>query len=267
MKVCGDVYLYRNAVTFLIWNRLMILTYGDSQIGLVRKLNEDAINLSVPHLFILADGMGGYAGGQVASAIAVKRVVDFFSGERKEPFSEESLRKSILAANEAILEDKKGHPELGSMGTTMVIGAVDFNHFYWAHVGDSRLYVWHDGILKQVTTDHSFVMELVTEGKISKEEMRVHPRKNEITRAVGIDSALKVDTGSLSLEDGSMVLLCSDGLTGMVDDEEICHLISISPRNTESDLKALGDRLIKKVYDAGARDNVSLILVWYKDVE
>lgn len=241
----------------------MILTYGDSKIGLVRKLNEDAIDLSVPHLFILADGMGGYEGGQIASHIAVKQAAGFFTKGEGQSFSETSLKESILCANRAILKAKESCTKLSSMGTTMVIGAISKDTLYWAHVGDSRLYVMEDDKLSQITVDHSFVMELVTEGKISKEEMRFHPRKNEITRAVGIDDTLKVDTGHLSLKEGSFILLCSDGLSGMVEDDTIEQVLRDCPGQTEADVQAAGEKLMQLVYEAGARDNVSLILGFY----
>lgn len=147
------------------------------------------------------------------------------------------------------------------MGTTMVGAAIAEGHLYWAHVGDSRLYRYEEGTLTQVTTDHSYVMELVTEGKLTKEEMRSHPRKNEITRAVGIDETLQVDTGSFTLSDGTLILICSDGVSGMVEDEDLARLISENPRKTEDDLKALGQGIMEKVYEAGARDNASLILI------
>ena len=241
----------------------MILTYGDSKIGLVRKLNEDAIDLSVPSLFILADGMGGYAGGQIASHIAVEQAAGFFTKDKEKTFSEASLKESVLCANEAILKEKKDNPNLSSMGTTMVMAAISQDTLYWAHVGDSRLYVMDEGQLSQITVDHSFVMELVTEGKISKEEMRFHPRKNEITRAVGIDDTLKVDTGHLTLKKGDFVLLCSDGLSGMVEDETIQQVLRDCLGRSEADLKEAGERLMELVYEAGARDNVSLILAYY----
>ena len=243
----------------------MILTYGDSKIGLVRKLNEDAIDLSVPSLFILADGMGGYAGGQIASHIAVEQAAGFFTKDTEKTFSEASLKESVLCANEAILKEKKDNPNLSSMGTTMVMAAISQDTLYWAHVGDSRLYVMDEGQLSQITVDHSFVMELVTEGKISKEEMRFHPRKNEITRAVGIDDILKVDTGHLTLKKGDFVLLCSDGLSGMVEDETIQQVLLECPGHSDADLKKTGERLMDLVYEAGARDNVSIILGYFKD--
>ncbi len=239
----------------------MIRTYGDSQIGLVRKSNEDAIDLSVPKLYVLADGMGGYEGGQIASTLAVKTVAAFWAEKSQEEASEELLKDAILCANEAILARKKEDAGLCSMGTTLIAAALSGNHLLWAHVGDSRLYVWKDGALSQITVDHSYVMELVEQGKLSKEAMRFHPRKNEITRAVGIDSLLKVDTGTISAEAGSLFLLCSDGLSSMISDEEISELLAASPRDSEEALEALGKALMDKVYDAGARDNVSFILV------
>ncbi|WP_416178023.1 Stp1/IreP family PP2C-type Ser/Thr phosphatase [Dialister sp.] len=242
----------------------MILTYGDSEKGLVRRANEDAISMKVDGLYLLADGMGGYDGGQIASSLAVESGARYFSSLPSEKaFSEEGLKEAFCAANRAILAEKRDSPALQSMGTTMVGAAVKGNHLFWAHVGDSRLYRYEAGELTQVTTDHSFVMELVTEGKLTKEEMRRHPRKNEITRAVGIDENMKVDTGSFSLSDGTLILICSDGVSGMVEDEDLARLISGNPRKTKDDLKALASSIMEKVYDAGARDNASLILIQF----
>jgi protein phosphatase len=242
----------------------MILTYGDSEKGLVRRANEDAISMKVDGLYLLADGMGGYDGGQIASSLAVESGARYFSSlPLEKAFSEEGLKEAFCAANRAILAEKRDSPSLQSMGTTMVGAAVKGNHLFWAHVGDSRLYRYEAGELTQVTTDHSFVMELVTEGKLTKEEMRRHPRKNEITRAVGIDENMKVDTGSFSLSDGTLILICSDGVSGMVEDEDLARLISENPRKTKDDLKALASSIMEKVYDAGARDNASLILIQF----
>lgn len=238
----------------------MILTYGDSKNGLVRKCNEDAIDLSAPGLFILADGMGGYEGGQIASSLAVKQTAAFLA-DKKEDFSEEAMKQAVLFANEEILRKKEKEPGLSSMGTTLEVAAMAGDQLFWAHVGDSRLYVWKDGELTQITEDHSYVMQLVREGKLSKDAMRSHPRKNEITRAVGIDSSLQVDTGTLTVAGGETLLLCSDGLTSMVTDEEISSLLAQSPKASKEELAALGEHLMQRVYEAGAKDNVSFILV------
>lgn len=254
-------FLYIWKCAFSVWNGpYMILTYGDSKNGLVRKCNEDAIDLSVPGLFILADGMGGYEGGQIASSLAVKQTAAFLA-DKKEDFSEEAMKQAVLFANEEILRKKEEEPGLSSMGTTLEAAALAGDQLFWAHVGDSRLYVWKDGELTQITEDHSYVMQLVREGKLSKDAMRSHPRKNEITRAVGIDSSLQVDTGTLTIAEGDMLLLCSDGLTSMVTDEEIGSLLAQSPKASKEELAALGEHLMQRVYEAGAKDNVSFILV------
>lgn len=242
----------------------MILTYGESKVGLVRKVNEDAISLSVPDVYLLADGMGGYDGGQLASRLAVSAAEDFFRRKCEEPVSEALMKEAVLAANDAILSEKMKTPALSSMGTTMVVCAFSERQVFWAHVGDSRLYVWQDGSLSQVTVDHSFVMQLVAEGKISKEEMRLHPRKNEITRAVGIERPLSVDTGCFPVSKGTLILLCSDGLSGMVEDDTLSRVIGESPRKEQTDIDALGHRLMELVYAAGARDNVSVILALFE---
>ena len=240
----------------------MILTYGDSKRGLVRKVNEDAIYTGAENLCFLADGMGGYDGGQVASSLAVQSAVRYFlSGEKS--FSRESLRESFYQANQAILAEKKDEPSLQSMGTTMIGAALEDSRLYWAHVGDSRLYIYRNEELTQVTTDHSFVMELVSEGKLSKEEMRVHPRKNEITRAIGIESDLKVDTGCIDLTDDTCILICSDGVSGPLDDEKIKSILSSGERKTVEDLEVLGKKLMAAVYETGAKDNASYILIQY----
>ena len=133
----------------------------------------------------------------------------------------------------------------------------------WAHVGDSRLYIYHKEILQQVTTDHSFVMELLRKGKITEDEMHEHPRKNEITRAVGIKKALEVDTGTIRLKNNTLILLCTDGLTGMVDDTHIAKILSEYRNFTKEDLMNCGEHLFNAAYNAGAADNVSLILIDY----
>ncbi len=244
----------------------MIKSYGISETGLVRKVNEDSIWSGDKPFFILADGMGGYEGGQVASSSAVAAAKDFFDTLPESEYSEETVREAILRANEAILRRKMESSALSHMGTTMVMAAIAGNKLYWGHVGDSRLYLVKDGELIQVTKDHSFVMTLVDEGKITKEEMRGHPRKNEITRAVGISHDLAVDTGTISLDTPQLVLICSDGLSTMLSDETIGAVI-LSYGHTEEQLEACTKELVRKVYEAGASDNISAILIHYEPSE
>lgn len=236
----------------------MIRSYGLSETGLVRKINEDCILLAEEQgFFLLADGMGGYEGGQVASKTAIEAAWDFLSGKGTDGDTAGLLREAVMCANRAVLQKKIAADELRNMGTTMIAAAVSGGVLTWAHVGDSRLYLFEDGRLAQVTRDHSFVMTLVDEGKITKEEMRAHPRKNEITRAVGIGTPLEVDTGTLTLHTPALILICSDGLSSLIDDETITAVLSAYT----GDLSVCAGKLLEKVYEAGATDNVSAILI------
>ena len=241
----------------------MMKSYGISKTGLVRKVNEDCIFAGDRPFFILADGMGGYEGGQIASTSAVEAARDFLDELSPEAYSEETVRQAILQANRAILRKKIEAEDLQHMGTTMIIAASAGHTLYWGHVGDSRLYVLRRGALSQITTDHSFVMTLVEEGKITKEEMRGHPRKNEITRAVGIAPVLEVDTGHFQLDGDMIILICSDGVSALIDDSRIRETL-LPLEEGQAELKDAADTLIQQVYDAGATDNTSVILIQIK---
>ncbi len=241
----------------------MFITYGDSRIGLVRKANEDSISDCIGPFFILADGMGGYVGGKVASSLAVESAKKYLNNISLKDISEETLKESILLANRMILEKKAKNEDLSAMGTTMISVVIHDGSLSWAHVGDSRLYIYSKGKLQQITTDHSFVMELLARGKITEEEMAVHPRKNEITRAVGIKQDLEVDTGTISLKNGTLVLICTDGLTGMISEEAISDILSGYEYQTKEDLAKCGEQLFNAAYAEGAKDNISLILIDY----
>lgn len=241
----------------------MFITYGDSRIGLVRKANEDCISDCTGPYFIVADGMGGYVGGQVASRLAVDTADAFLRSISPAHITEEKLRESVQLANEAILKKKEGNEELSEMGTTMIVAVIENRMLHWAHVGDSRLYIFHEGELNQLTRDHSFVMELLAKGTITEEEVASHPRRNEITRAVGVKPLLTVDTGSIPLASGTQILLATDGLTGMVDDIHISQILSEYKNSTRNELVACGKHLFDAAYASGARDNISLILIDY----
>ena len=241
----------------------MFIAYGDSRVGLARKINEDSISDCTGPFFILADGMGGYLGGKIASNLAVESAENYLKEIPLSDISEEILKESILYANQMILERKSEDQELSSMGTTMISAVIRDGCLSWAHVGDSRLYIYVNQKLQQLTTDHSFVMELLAKGKITEEEMLVHPRKNEITRAVGVKKRVQVDTGTILLENGTLVLLCTDGLTGMVSEETISKILGNYKNQTKDALSDCGEQLFRKTYDKGAKDNVSLILIDY----
>ena len=232
----------------------MIKAAMKTDIGLVRSNNEDCVCSPADGVFIVADGMGGPAAGEVASRIAAESALDVL---KKEPVSIDALNDIFTSANERILEYAGEHTECNGMGTTMTVLAVlQDNRYLWAHVGDSRIYRLHAGELSQVTRDDSYVEELVEKGEITHEEARNHPRKNMLTRAVGVEKSLKAESSSSEYEAGDIFLLSSDGLTNMVTDDDIQDILS---DDSTPDEKV--DGLIKMALDAGGRDNISVIVV------
>ncbi len=232
----------------------MIKAAMKTDVGLVRSNNEDCVCSPADGVFIVADGMGGPAAGEVASRIAAESALDVL---KKEPVSIDALNDIFTSANERILEYAGEHTECNGMGTTMTVLAVlQDSRYLWAHVGDSRIYRLHAGELSQVTRDDSYVEELVEKGEITHEEARNHPRKNMLTRAVGVESALEAESSSSEYEAGDIFLLSSDGLTNMVTDDDIQDILSADGTPDEK-----ADRLIKMALDAGGRDNISVIVV------
>lgn len=224
-----------------------------TDIGRKRKQNEDAAWFDEKRgVFAVADGMGGHLAGEVASAMAINAVKDM-AAQRKKP-SIALLKKAVLSAHEKILAHAKGHAECAGMGTTLSMMWRADKYMYIAHVGDSRIYRLRGGKMEQITEDHSLVGEFVRAGLITKEEARVHPRRNIITRALGTEGDNTPDLLAADHLPGDRFLLCTDGLTGMVPDEEIERVL------LENDIEAAADKLIAMALDAGGSDNVTLIL-------
>ena len=234
----------------------MIKVYQATDIGPVRPNNEDSLACVDPNIYVVADGMGGCAAGEVASGLVVKTVQEQLPQEK--PMDEAALKKVILQANEEIRQMARRHREYDGMGTTATLLHIEGDTGYWAHVGDSRLYLCRDKKLQQVTGDHSLVAELVAKGSITPEEAHGHPQRNIITRAVGIDDLLDVDTGRITLVPGDILLLCSDGLTSAVGDESINTVLA----EPLVDDKAAA--LVALALKTGTRDNVSVIVVCYE---
>lgn len=240
--------------------------YGKSDIGRIRSINEDSVFISdvpvgkLPNLYIVADGMGGYKGGEVASSSAVKYFCEFAYDYWGDDDILDIIIEGVNYANRHIIEDARNNSDrLGGMGTTFTAFVADNNRLYIAHVGDSRLYVLDKGYIKQVTPDHSYVMELVRAGKLTPEEARTHPDKNYITRALGISSDLLVDGIIYSMEN-RYIMLCSDGLTNMLTDDEISEIVS-----SDADNETKINRLIESANSNGGADNISAILVDRED--
>lgn len=234
--------------------------------GKVRTTNEDfafASDKSVGslgNLFIVADGMGGENAGDYASEFAVKKVVELLRSGEEEFIGKdevvEQIRDSISEANWQLFEIARRDATKAGMGTTMVCATFLDGHLHVSNVGDSRLYVQRGKNLFQITLDHSYVQEMVRNGEITEEAAKHHKYKSRITRAVGAESMVKVDFFDIPVDDIDRVLMCTDGLTNMVSDEEISKVLSkdISP-------KQQAQTLLTKALDAGGKDNVTIIVI------
>jgi serine/threonine protein phosphatase PrpC len=237
--------------------------------GKVRDHNEDAIGSnSEAGLYVLADGMGGYNAGEVASSIAVKTVKDLVSEamDREDRASVEPdtgfmrqtivLRDAIARANKIIHQTAQSQASCEGMGTTIVACLFYDNRLSIAHVGDSRLYRVRDGRLEQITLDHSLLQELVDRGFYTREEAERATNRNYVTRALGVEPTVDVALQEIHVEKNDLFLLCSDGLSDMVGDEEIHLTISTFSAN----LKTIGQQLVQLSNDNGGKDNVSVVL-------
>ncbi len=229
----------------------MAKIFQATHVGKVRHNNEDSLIVIEPETFVVADGMGGAQAGEVASQMLVETVKEFLS--ETPPYNEQILSQAILLANRKILNLARQNPNYLGMGTTATILSLDDRKAYFAHVGDSRIYRLRNNFLEQLTEDHSYVETLVRRGEITPEEARVHPMKNVLTQAVGVVENISVDTANFPVESGDTFLLCTDGLTNMVDDENIAKILQGASNPA--------DALIDAALKAGGRDNISVIVV------
>lgn len=237
----------------------MKLVWGAAtHVGMLRQSNEDAFAAQAD-MFVVADGMGGHNAGEVASALAVKGMRDAAVGGFA---SAESVVAAINAANAAIHLASGGPSDQRGMGTTLTavvpLAATtsEPQRMVVANVGDSRVYLWRGGELKQVSADHSYVQELLSEGFISAAEARVHPRRNIVTRALGIEGDVSADSWTLPMLVGDRYVLCSDGLVDEVDDEQIALILRAS-----SGAQHAADTLVAAANANGGRDNVTVVVV------
>jgi serine/threonine protein phosphatase PrpC len=239
--------------------------HGLTDDGLVREHNEDYISWDTDlGLVILADGMGGHNAGEVASEMAVTSITtaleDVLSPEIKDSCDmdfKELAQEAVIYANDEINQHAKAHPECSGMGTTIVMSLFHKDSVILASVGDSRIYRFRKGELKQVTTDHSLVQEMIDNGYMSEEEAINSTNRNLITRALGIAEDVKVDVSQEDVEKDDIYLLCSDGLSDMVKNEDIFSILVKS----RDDLKKASEELVDLAKENGGHDNVSVILV------
>lgn len=235
--------------------------------GMQREKNEDNYDViagssEIPFTYIIADGMGGHNSGEVASKMAVDYVSNYihqspgiFSNPEDIP---DALNEMMQAANRSIYNSSIEEESNRGMGTTLIIAVVCGGKLYIGHVGDSRAYLIRESYIERLTTDHSYIEELIRNGSLTRKEAENHPQKNVITRALGCSESIEIDTYTCEIKDGDIFLLCTDGLTNMLDEEQIRQIITKS-----SDPEEACAELVDKANSRGGDDNITVIV--FKD--
>ena len=228
---------------------MMIRVGATSDVGQVREGNEDSFLVLDP-LYAVADGMGGHRGGEVASNLALQTIERMFTAQ------EGTLTEQVEQANRAVFERSQSDRDVAGMGTTLTAALVQGAQVRLAHVGDSRAYLYRDGELQLLTEDHTLVHKMLIEGEISESEAETHPHRSILTRALGVDGNVQVDEGVVEMRNGDRLLLCTDGLTGMVSDEQIEAVLEES-----RDPQEAVDRLVRAANRAGGIDNITAVVI------
>lgn len=233
--------------------------YAKTDIGSKRSMNQDYMYCNIEpvgsfqNLLIVADGMGGHRAGDYASRLCVETMVQSLEkSAHKTPVS--LFEEAVTAANKAVFEESASHVEYEGMGTTVVACTLEENTLYIANIGDSRLYLIRDGI-EQITDDHSLVEEMVKQGNITESEARIHPQKNIITRALGINEEVQADFFEIDVEQGDVIMLCSDGLSNMIEDEDMEYIV----KNSDT-LQTAAESLVARANENGGNDNITVVL-------
>ena len=233
-----------------------------TDVGRKRTINQDNVYRmdqpigSLPNLYIVADGMGGHNAGDYASRTCIEILPESVQiSSILTPIG--VLQEAINKANEEIYRRSCEDPLLEGMGTTVVVATVFGNKMYVANIGDSRLYLLNQTTIHQVTEDHSLVEAMVRNGELKKEEARVHPNKNIITRALGTDKQVTADFFEVTLKENDIVLMCTDGLSNMLEDQEILHIVNSSSES----LMATATQLVKEANECGGKDNIGIVLM------
>ncbi len=244
---------------------MRIVTSGMSDVGCVRASNEDSFGLFHDlDLFVVADGMGGHAAGEVASKMAVEQIESYFRKTAENPSAEppknnkERLSKAILYANLQIFETGTSNPKFNGMGTTVVALLTNQEESIVGFVGDSRLYLLRDNTIEQLTHDHSMVNDYVKKGLLTPEAAEHHPQKHVLSRAMGTGPEVAVEVSSRTPQLGDTYLLCSDGLSNKLSSADMCQIVGNS-----KDLDAASKNLIQEAIQAGGEDNITVLLLSY----
>ncbi|MFZ5352628.1 MAG: Stp1/IreP family PP2C-type Ser/Thr phosphatase [Bacillota bacterium] len=248
---------------------------GKTDVGLVRKINEDSflcVNLSKQskisvedvYLFMVADGMGGANAGEVASSMAIEEIASYISrniasamqsADRKNSI-QSMIRDAIAYTNDKIYKKSVLESNCFGMGTTLSLVLAVAENIYIGHIGDSRIYLIRDNSITRLTDDHSLVAELVKNGTIKPEDAQNHPQKNIITRALGTEYNIEADEKNICIKDGDYLVLCTDGLTNLLEDEEIMNIVI-----EEDETAAACDKLIKSAITKGGNDNITVVII------
>ncbi len=239
------------------------MVFAKTDIGKARELNQDYYYISSPEdaikLYILADGMGGYKGGEIASGLATEAVKEYIyeNFDKIEKQRDEILKlinDAMLYANKMVYEKSKEVEEFEGMGTTLEICLIYNNKAYTGHIGDSRIYRIRKGIMRKLTKDHSYVQKLVEDGKITREEANTHPKKNMLMKALGCMPFVEPDIRARNMEPNDILIMCSDGLTNMVKEEQICIEVT---QNTQT----AAENLVKLANESGGYDNITVVII------
>jgi len=244
----------------------MMKVFTKTDVGQARSMNQDSLLVSENNdkglnLYILADGMGGYKGGEIASKVAVTAVQKYIT-EKFDTISKDKesildlIDDSIDFANSAIYDESEQDEELQDMGTTLEVLLIYKSKVYIGHIGDSRIYRIRKGKMKKITTDHSYVEKLIQDGEITREEAYNHPKKNLLIKALGTDKVVEPDLLYTVLNKNDILLMCSDGLTNMIRENEILDIILSSEEQ-----KDVTEILVDKANEAGGLDNISVIII------
>ena len=241
----------------------MIIAYAKSDVGKVREMNQDAYYISDSSsevkLYLLADGMGGYKGGEIASNLAIKCTKNYIENNFKEtPKDRESLIQLIASsmeyANMVVYEKSRENKEYEGMGTTLDVTLIYNNKIYIGHIGDSRVYRIRNKVMRKLTKDHSYVQQLLEDKKITREEAMHHPKKNMLTKALGCTSYIDPDLRARVINKNDIILMCSDGLTNMVSEEEIYQITKENPKEAANKLTMLAN-------NHGGYDNITVLII------
>lgn len=236
-------------------------TFSMTHTGQRRETNQDYMFTSetavgnLPNLFLVADGMGGHAAGDYASRFTVEKIVEYAEhAKQREPVT--VLKEALMHANGLLLKEASMDAAKSGMGTTVVAAVCEGDRMYVANVGDSRLYVINQKKITQITRDHSLVEEMVRMGEMNEADAKGHPDKNIITRAVGVTAGLSVDFFEFRLEEGDTILMCSDGLTNMVEDAQIRRIVL-----GQRDIVEKTETLVAAANQNGGNDNITVVLI------